>query len=74
MKRIKKIILTAGFMMLGITTMFAQKYMTRTGRISFDATAPKSPENITAVNNEVACITDAATGEIVFQVLIKSFK
>lgn len=70
----KRILLTAGFMMLGMTSMFAQKYMTRTGKISFDATAPKSPEDITAVNNEVACVTDAGTGEIVFQVLVKSFK
>jgi len=53
---------------------FAQKYMTRTGKITFDASAPKSLENITAVNNEAASILDAKSGGFVFQVLIKSFK
>ena len=53
---------------------FAQKYMTRTGKISFSATTPKSPEKIEAVNNEVASILDAKTGDFVFQSLIKSFK
>ncbi len=70
----KKIVLTAGLIMMGITGAMAQKYMTRTGKISFDATAAKSPENIVAVNNEVACIVDGATGDIVFQVPVKSFK
>lgn len=56
------------------TGAFAQKYMTRTGKISFNATAPNSPEKIEAVNNEVANILDAATGDVVFQVLVKSYK
>ena len=70
----KKLILTSCFLLAGATSIFAQKYMTRTGKISFSATAPKSPEKIEAVNNEVANILDAKTGDIVFQVLIKSFK
>ncbi len=53
---------------------FAQKYMTRTGKISFNATSPKSPEKIEAVNNEVAAILDAKTGDFVFQLPVKSFK
>lgn len=53
-------------------TVFAQKYMTRTGKISFYSGT--SLENIEAFNNEVAAILDAATGEVVFQVPIKSFK
>ncbi len=52
----------------------AQKYMTRTGKITFDATAPKSPEQIDAVNNEVAAILSAADGKLVFQVPVRSFK
>ena len=60
--------------MLGSSALFAQKYMTRTGKIIFDATSKKSPEKIEAVNNEVANILDANTGDIVFQALIKSFK
>jgi polyisoprenoid-binding protein YceI len=61
-------------MMVCSTHGFAQKYMTRTARVSFNASAPGSPEKIEAVNNEVANIIDSKTGEIVFQVLIKSFK
>lgn len=60
--------------MLGSTALFAQKYMTRTGKIIFDATSKKSPEKIEAINNEVANILDAQSGDIIFQVLIKSFK
>ncbi len=60
--------------MIGTTALFAQKYMTRTGKVSFDATTKKSPEKIAAINNEVANILDAKSGDIIFQVLIKSFK
>jgi len=70
----KKLILTSCIIMLGSTALFAQKYMTRTGKIIFDATSKKSPEKIEAINNEVANILDAQSGDIIFQVLIKSFK
>lgn len=59
---------------LSAAPSFAQKYSTRTAKISFDATAPGSPEDITAVNNEVASILDAKSGDVVFQAPIKSFK
>ena len=59
---------------MACTSLHAQKYMTRTGKISFNATAPRSPEKIEAVNNEVANVLDAKSGDIVFQVLVKSFK
>jgi hypothetical protein len=52
----------------------AQKYMTRTAKVHFDATTSHSPEKIEGVNNEVGNILDAKTGDIVFQVLVKSFK
>jgi polyisoprenoid-binding protein YceI len=70
----RKIILMACMVAGAATTTFAQKYMTRTGRISFDATAPNSPEKIDAVNNEAATILDGATGGVVFQAPVKSFK
>ncbi len=69
----KKIILSAGLMLMASSSMFAQKYMTRTGKISFDATTKASPEKIGAVNNAVAAILDAKSGDFVFQVLIKSY-
>ena len=70
----KKLLFIFGLLMIGASTLFAQKYMTRTAKVSFNATAPSSPEKIEAVNNEVANIADAKTGEIIFQVLVKSFK
>jgi len=51
---------------------FAQKYMTRTGKISFFSSTPV--EKIEAFNNETACILDSKSGDILFQASIKSFK
>ena len=70
----KKIMLTLSLFLVGTSALFAQKYLTRTAKISFNASSPSSPEKIEGVNNEVANILDAKTGEIVFQVLVKSFK
>lgn len=50
----------------------AQKFMTKNGYIGFYSHTPL--EDIKADNNQVATILDASTGEIVFQVLMKSFK
>ena len=49
----------------------AQKYMTKNGFIGFYSHTPM--EDIKADNNQVASVLDTGTGEIVFQVLIKSF-
>ena len=70
----KTIILATAFMAAFTSGAFAQKYMTRTGRATFDATTPSSPEKIAGVNNEVASILDSKSGDFVFQVLVKSFK
>jgi polyisoprenoid-binding protein YceI len=50
----------------------AQKYMTKNGYIGLFSSTPV--ENIKADNNQVASVIDISTGEVVFQVLIKSFK
>jgi hypothetical protein len=70
---LRKLLLTA-LLMSSASAIFAQKYMTRTGRITFNATAASSPEKIEAVNNEVASILDSKSGDLVFQAPIKSFK
>ena len=49
----------------------AQKYMTKNGSISFFSHT--SMEDIKADNNQVASVLDTGTGEMVFQLLIKSF-
>ena len=70
----KQLLLTVCFLTIGTTAIFAQKYMTRTGKISFSATSPGSIEKIEGINNEVATILDAKSGALRFQVPIKSFK
>jgi polyisoprenoid-binding protein YceI len=70
----KKLLLTSCLLVAGTSVVFAQAAMTRTGKITFNATAPKSPEKIEAVNNEVATVLDETKGDLRFQVLVKSFK
>jgi polyisoprenoid-binding protein YceI len=62
----------AVLLLCSASAVFAQKYITRTGKISFFSAT--SLENIEAFNNEVAGAMDAKTGDVVFQVPIKSFK
>lgn len=54
------------------TSVFAQKYMTRTGKVTFFSSTPV--ENIEAFNNEVSGVVDAKSGDVLFIVPIKSFK
>jgi hypothetical protein len=67
MKRISVLIflLTIGF------AVNAQKYMTKNGFIGFFSHTPM--EDIKGDNNQVASVIDTGTGDIIFQVLIKSF-
>lgn len=67
----KKIIIVA-ILLCGVSAAHAQKYMTRTGKVTFFSSTPM--ENIEAFNNETASVLDAGTGDFVFQVPIKSFK
>jgi len=53
------------------TNLEAQKYLTRNGYISFYSSTPL--EDIKADNNQVASVLDMESGEIVFQVLMRSF-
>jgi YceI-like domain len=52
-------------------TANAQKYITKNGFIGFFGHTPM--EDIKADNNQVASVLDISTGDIVFQVLVKSF-
>ena len=54
-----------------IIAVNAQKYMTKNGYIGFYSHTPM--EDIKADNNQVAGVLDITTGDMVFQVLIKSF-
>jgi len=67
----KTLILTIAlvFLTFGLN---AQKFMTKNGYIGFFSHTPI--EDIKGDNNQVASILDASNGDIVFQVLMKSFK
>ncbi|MFZ4399791.1 MAG: YceI family protein [Bacteroidales bacterium] len=54
------------------SSVFAQKYITKNGKIDFYSDAPM--EKIEAKNNQVKAALDASNGDIVFQVLITSFE
>ena len=68
----KKIIITTTLLVALSTMTYAQKYLTRTGKVTFFSTTPV--ENIEAFNNDVSSVLDAKSGEIAFIVPIKSFK
>jgi polyisoprenoid-binding protein YceI len=67
-----KKLMIAALVLCSTGNLFAQKYMTRTGKVTFFSSTPV--ENIEAFNNEVASVVDAGSGDVVFQVPIKSFK
>ncbi len=69
MKTVLKFVIV--LMMLS-SSVFAQKYITKNGKITFNSDAPT--EKIEAKNNQVKAALDAATGDVVFQVLITSFE
>jgi len=56
------------------TVAFSQKMMTRSGEIKFDATVPGAMDPVIATNNTVSSIFDKATGDLVLQGMVKSFK
>lgn len=57
--------------MSSVTLTHAQKYLTRTGSISFFSEAPL--ENIEAFNNQVSGVVDLETGGMAFTLLMKAF-
>lgn len=62
------------FLLLGVlSSASAQRYFTKNGSISFDATASGSPENITADNRTVTCVIDGSNGNIQFKAAMKAF-
>lgn len=52
-------------------TVFGQKYMTRTGTITFLSDTPL--EKIEAINNQVASVINLEDGQLAFSLLMKAF-
>jgi polyisoprenoid-binding protein YceI len=68
----KKIINSIVLFVVSVTVYAQTIYMTRTGQVSFFSATPM--ENIEAVNNEVSSMLNPVSGEVVFAVLVKSFR
>jgi len=66
----KRLIILSLLTML-VLSASGQKYMTKSGFISFVSHTPM--EDIKGDNNQVAGVLDISTGDMVFQILIKSF-
>ena len=66
----KKTVFLLAIALLSVTVS-AQKFITKNGFIGFYSHT--SMEDIKADNNQVAGVIDTGTGDVVFQVLIKSF-
>ncbi|MDP4222801.1 MAG: YceI family protein [Bacteroidota bacterium] len=68
---IKKYLLLLIILVSLLLPSYGQKYITRNGYIGFFSHTPI--EDIKADNNQVASVLDASTGDLVFQVLVRSF-
>lgn len=68
----KNICIIVSLLLICGQTLFAQKYFTRDGKISFFSEAPL--EKIEAHNHKATSVLDAADGKMEFAVLIKAFQ
>lgn len=70
----KQFILFISLTLITFSISAQDKYFTKTGKIHFDATTPKSPESIEGVNKSSICVLDTKTGNIQFSLLMKGFE
>lgn len=70
----KKIIVLIFLSVIAFTMNAQDKYFTKTGTITFDATSAGSPEKIQGTNKSVTCVLDSKTGNIQFLVLMTGFE
>ncbi len=70
----KKILFLLSIILCSVALFAQDKYFTKSGKIGFDATTPKSPEEIKGVNKTVTCVLDTKTGAIQFAVLMTGFE
>lgn len=70
----KKYIITTIVLLCGLAQIKAQdKFFTKTGKITFDATVPASPEKISGINKSSIAVLDTKTGNMQFSVMMKGF-
>ncbi|MEM6344019.1 MAG: YceI family protein [Bacteroidota bacterium] len=68
----KKSILILSLLLMAVSSLSAQKYLTRTGQVSFLSETPV--ENIEADHKQVTSIFNSETGDLVFSLLLKGFQ
>jgi polyisoprenoid-binding protein YceI len=68
----KKMLLTAGFLASTVLSFAQDIYQDRTAKVSFFSKT--TMENIDAKNNEATSFLNVKTGDLVFAVLVKSFR
>lgn len=68
----KTLFVLSALMLLSVVIHAQDKYLTKSGHVWFFSSTPM--ENIEAHNNQVTSYIDIKTGDIAFQMLIKSFK
>jgi len=67
----KQLLFLLFFLATATTTLSAQKFFTRTGKIVFSSDTPL--EKIEATNDKATCVVDTEAGRMEFAVLIKAF-
>lgn len=66
------LLVTALLLTIALGANAQDKYLTKSGHVWFFSTSPM--ENIEAHNNQVTSYIDIKTGDVAFQMLVKSFK
>src|SRR6185503_16800139 len=64
--------ITVGLFLLLSFNLPAQKYYTKSGKISFFSSTPL--EDISAINKSVVCLLNTKTGDLQFAALMKGFE
>lgn len=66
-------LLLFGLLSFGVSTIAQDKMITKTGKITFEATVPAF-EEVKATNDGVTCVLNSKTGEIASLALLKGFR
>ncbi|MBS1656089.1 MAG: YceI family protein [Bacteroidetes bacterium] len=70
----KKTMIVAAILLAAGYVHAQDKFYTKTGKITFDATSASSPEKVAGVNRSVTCVLDTKNGNMQFAVLMKGFE
>jgi polyisoprenoid-binding protein YceI len=69
----KYILLSTLLLALTVVAHGQNRFYTKNGKVSFDATSPSSPDKIAANNDKATCVVDVSNGAMEFAILMKAF-